>query len=73
MTKIMVGYKKGIFYNPNNTLKRGIYILTIKEKDGENDKSSNLDRENIYRINVGVYKKTFINLFEKVILFQFAP
>lgn len=65
--------EKGIFYNLNNTLKRGIYILTIKEKDGENDKSSNLDRENIYRINVGVYKKTFINLFEKVILFQFAP
>ena len=42
--------EKGIFYNPNNTLKRGVYILTVKEKDGENDKSSNLDRENIYRV-----------------------
>ena len=29
--------EKGIFYNPNNTLKRGVYILTVKEKDGEND------------------------------------
>ena len=28
--------EKGIFYNPDNRLKRGIYILTIKEKDGEN-------------------------------------
>ncbi len=27
--------EKGIFYNPENKLKRGIYILTIKEKDGE--------------------------------------
>ena len=44
--------EKGIFYNPNNTLKRGVYILTVKEKDGENDKSSNLDRENIWRIKI---------------------
>ena len=58
--------EKGIFYNPNNTLKRGIYILTIKEKDGENDKGSNLDRENIYRVNVGIQKKTFINLFGEI-------
>lgn len=58
--------EKGIFYNPNNTLKRGVYILTIKEKDGENDKSSNLNRENIYRVNVGVQKKTFINMFGEI-------
>lgn len=23
--------EKGIFYNPNHVLKRGVYILTIKE------------------------------------------
>ena len=55
--------EKGIFYNPNNTLKRGVYILTVKEKDGENDKSSNLDRENIYRVNMGLRKNTFVNMF----------
>lgn len=55
--------EKGIFYNPYNTLKRGVYILTLKEKDGENDKSSNLDRENIYRVNMGLRKNTFVNIF----------
>ncbi len=28
--------ERGVFYNPANKLKRGVYILTIKEKNGEN-------------------------------------
>ena len=55
--------EKCIFYNPENKLKHGIYVLTIKEKDGNNDKSSNLNREGIFRINFGVTKNTFINKF----------
>lgn len=55
--------EKCIFYNPENKLKHGIYVLTIKEKDGNNDKSSNLNREGIYRVNFGVTKNTFINKF----------
>ncbi len=55
--------ERGIFYNPENKLKRGVYILTVKEKDGENDSSSNLNREGIYRVNLGVRKQTFLNLF----------
>ncbi len=55
--------EQGIFYNPENELKRGVYILTSKEKDGENDSSSNLNRANVYRINLGIRKKTFIDLF----------
>nr|WP_317368203.1 DUF6194 family protein [uncultured Tyzzerella sp.] len=38
-------------------MKRGVYVLTIKEKDGNNDKSSMLNRDNIYSINVGIRKK----------------
>ena len=53
----------GIFYNSDNALKRGIYVLTVKEKDGENDKSSDLDRDGIFRVNIGVRKSTFIDLF----------
>ena len=34
--------EKGIFYNPDHVLKRGVYILTVKEKDGDNDKGSDL-------------------------------
>lgn len=43
-----------------------MYILTIKEKDGDNDNGSNLDRENVYRVNLGIRKKTFIELFSDV-------
>ena len=55
--------ESGIFYNPNNALKRGIYVITVKEKDGDNDKSSDLNRQNIYRVNIGVRKNTFLKLF----------
>lgn len=58
--------EKGIFYNPGHALKRGVYILTVKEKDGDHDKSSNLDRPGIYRVNLGVRKGTFIKLFGAV-------
>ncbi|MDE6585744.1 MAG: hypothetical protein K2K80_03590 [Clostridia bacterium] len=58
--------ERGIFYNPQNKLKRGVYILTVKEKDGENDGSSNLDRDGIYRVNLGVRKQTFLNAFKSV-------
>ena len=27
--------ERGIFYNPSSVLKRGVYVLTIKEKDGD--------------------------------------
>lgn len=58
--------EKGIFYNPDNKLKRGIYVLTIKEKGGENDKASSLDREGIFRINIGIRKNTFLKFFDSV-------
>lgn len=58
--------EKGIFYNPNGVLKRGVYVLTVKEKDGENDKASGLDREGMYRVNLGVRKNTFLEMFGTV-------
>lgn len=58
--------EKGIFYNPQNVLKRGVYVLTLKEKDGENDSSSNLDRTDIFRVNLGVRKNTFVDLFGEI-------
>ena len=47
-------------------LKRGVYILTVKEKDGDNDKGSDLNRENVYRVNLGIRKSTFTELFREV-------
>ena len=58
--------EKGIFYNPNRTFKRGVYVLTVKEKDGDNDKGSDLDREGVYRVNLGVRKNTFLKMLETV-------
>jgi uncharacterized protein DUF6194 len=34
-----------------------------KEKDGPNDKASNVDREGVYRLNPGISKTTFIEFF----------
>ena len=58
--------EKGIFYNPGHVLKRGVYILTVKEKDGDNDKGSRLNRPGVYRVNLGVRKDTFVKLFGAV-------
>ena len=56
----------GVFYNPNKLLKKGIYILTIKDKDGDNDRSSMLNREGIFCLNIGLRKQTFINMFNYI-------
>lgn len=56
----------GVFYNPGKVLKRGIYVLTVKEKDGENDRASQLDRPGVYRVNLGLRKKTYVNYFGSV-------
>lgn len=58
--------ERGIFYNPGGVLKRGVYILTIKEKDGDNDRASRLDREDVWRVNIGVRKQTFRTLFAEL-------
>lgn len=51
------------FYNPNKLLPNGIYFCTVKEKDGNNDKSSNLDRDNVFRFSIGISKQSFDILF----------
>lgn len=55
--------ERGIFYNPGRVLKRGVYVLTVKEKDGNNDRSSQLNRNGTFRVNLGLRKQTFQNLF----------
>lgn len=55
--------EKSYFYNPENLFSRGTYFITIKQKDGENDSASNLNRNGVYRINSGATKNDFKNLF----------
>ena len=40
--------------------------MTIKEKDGDNDKSSNLDRHGVYRLNIGVSRNRFLKHFAEI-------
>lgn len=51
------------FYNPNHLFARGTYFATIKEKDGANDKASNLNRPEVFRLNIGIPKPLFIQHF----------
>ena len=58
--------EKSFFYNPDNLLKRGIYFCTLKDKDGDNDKASQLNRNGVYRLNFGISKQSFLNLFDSI-------
>ncbi|MDV4169547.1 DUF6194 family protein [Rhodovulum sp. FJ3] len=55
--------ERSIFYNPGLMLPRGVYFATVKEKDGENDKASHLDRAGVFRLNVGTTKSLFLERF----------
>ena len=54
------------FYNPDGSSPHGTYFFTIKEKNGDNDKASDLDRTGIYRLNFGISKNSFLSLFPEV-------
>lgn len=40
--------------------------MTVKEKDGDNDKSSKLDKDGVYRVNLGMRKHTFSKVFGSI-------
>ena len=52
-----------LFYNPGKMLPNGVYFCTIKEKNGDNDKASDLDRDEVFRLSIGISKTTFEKLF----------
>ena len=52
-----------IFFNPGKRLKNGAYFLTLKESDGENDKSSQLYRKGIFRVSFGISSHSYEKLF----------
>lgn len=51
------------FYNPGRQLKRGTYFATIKQKDGEHDRASRLDRPGVYRLNFSLPKPDYLERF----------
>lgn len=58
--------ERGIFYNPEGLLPKGVYVLTFKEKDGPNDNASKVDREGVFRLNLGISKHSFVELFGSI-------
>jgi hypothetical protein len=48
-----------LFYNPGKLLPNGVYFCTIKEKDGDNDKASNLNRDGVFRLSIGISKESY--------------
>ena len=55
--------ERSFFYNPGKVLPHGVYFSTIKESDGPNDAFSNLDREDVFRISIGLGKKKYQQIF----------
>ena len=51
------------FYNPGQQLKRGTYFATLKQKDGDNDRASALDRDGVFRLNIGLPVPDYTELF----------
>lgn len=51
------------FVNPGIKLKRGKYFATLKSKNGKNDKASSLDREGVFRLNIGLPSKDYETIF----------
>lgn len=52
-----------LFYNPEKLLPNGVYFCTIKEKNGANDKASDLDRDGVFRLSIGINKDRYEALF----------
>ncbi len=52
-----------LFYNPGQALPNGVYFCTLKEHDGANDKSSNLDRDGVFRVAIGLAPASYTKLF----------
>lgn len=52
-----------LFYNPGGVLPRGVYFATVKERDGENDRASDLNRPDVFRLNIGLPKHQYEALF----------
>jgi hypothetical protein len=55
--------ERSIFYNPGRAAPLGVIVASIKDHDGENDRSARLDRAGVYRfafqMEPGAYAERF--------------
>lgn len=55
--------EQALFYNPGHSLPHGVYFCTVKDHDGPNDRASQLDRPNVYRVSLGLPTVRYTALF----------
>lgn len=55
--------ERSLFYNPQNKLPNGVYFVTLKEGDGINDSSSNLNRAGVFRVSFQLDPTVYYNMF----------
>ena len=57
--------EQAFFYNPERRLPRGVYFATVKDEDGNNDKASELGRDDVFRLSFGISKPSYEKAFGK--------
>jgi hypothetical protein len=58
--------ESSIFYNPGRAAPLGVIFASIKDHDGENDSSSKLSRDGVYRFAFCLEPGTYAELFGEV-------
>ena len=58
--------ESSIFYNPGRVAPLGVIFASIKDHDGENDSSSMLSRDGVYRFAFCLAPKTYAEMFGDV-------
>jgi hypothetical protein len=51
------------FHNPGAGFANGVYVATVKLRDGPNDRSSYLDGDGAHRLNFAMERSEFIRMF----------
>lgn len=59
-------------YDPAQKMPQGNYFATITTADNDYDNVSKLDREGVYRLNMGISKATFRAMFPEEKEYDFA-
>ena len=51
------------FYNPGREQPDEVYFATLKSKDDDYDRFSDLNRPSVFRLSIGITKATYHSLF----------
>lgn len=55
--------ERSLFYNPGRVAPLGVIFASIKDHDGENDRSANLSRDGVYRFAFCLAPESYARLF----------